>query len=256
MAVRACPECGQTVKLENMKRHFANVHPGKDPSAAISEEEHREIRRATRVGGSSKARRRVALVLVVIAVAIGIGYVGLPYVISHLGSNFNVVTYCGGEGTVEHYHALLLIYVAGAQKPVPADIGLTPAETNPAYQCSSGGHALHTHDGSGIIHAELPVVPAAAPTLGDFFTTWGQPLTPARAWVYSGTVTTTMYDSDTHATTDFSANPTSLPLYPSPEGPTANPYPIPQSLIWNGANGNGASGGFYSGEIIWVNVTA
>ncbi len=254
--MRECPECGQSVKLENMKRHFSNVHPGKDPSAAISEEEHREIRRASRAGGSSIARRRAAIVLAVIAVAVGVGYFTLPLIPGLQSSSFNVVTYCGGEGTVAHYHALLLIYANGAQQVVPADIGLSASEENPTYACSSGGHALHTHDGSGIIHAELPVVPSTTPTLGNFFTIWGQPLTPSNVWTYSGTVTTTMYDRDTGHTTDFSSNPGSVPLYPSPQGPTANPYPIPPNLIWNGANGDGSSGGYFTGEIIWVNVTA
>ena len=254
--MRECPECGSSVKLENMKRHYANVHPGKDPSAAISEEEHREIRRANRVGGSAMASRRAAIVLVVAVVAVAAGYFGLPYVLSHMGSNFNVVTYCGGEGTVEHYHALLLIYVGAAQQVLPADIGLAASETNPSYACISGGHAIHTLDASGILHLELPVDPSTTPTLGDFFTIWGQPLTPAQVWTHGGTVTTNVYNSDTHTTTDYTSSPTSVPLYPSPQGPTANPYPIPQNLIWSGANGDGSSGGYFTGEIIWVNVTA
>ncbi len=255
--MRECPECGQSVKLENMKRHFANVHPGKDPAAAISEREHREILRASRVGGSSTATRRAALILLVVAILIGVGYFGLPYIIGFQGgSNFNVVAYCGAEGSVEHYHPLLVINVNGVQKEVPADIGLSASETNPNYACTSGGHAIHTHDGSGIIHVELPVVPSTTPTLGNFFTIWGQPLTPATVWSFSGSVKATMYDSGTGQTTDFSSNPTSLPLYPPSQGPTANPYPIPQSLIWGGSYGDGSSGGVFSGEIIWLNVTA
>lgn len=256
MAMRACPECGQSVKLENMRRHYAKVHPGKDPSAAISEEEHREIRRARRVGGSATASRRVALILVVVAAIVAAGYLGLPYLLGvQSGSGFNVVASCDA-GSMEHYHPLLLVYVNGAQKVLPADIGISSTETNSAYLCSSGDHVLHTHDGSGIIHVELPVIVSTSPTLGDFFMIWGQPLTPSTVSVYSGAVKATMYDSDTHATTDFSSNPTGVPLYASPQGPTANPYPIPQNLIWGGANGDGASGGMFSGEIIWLNVTA
>ncbi len=257
MSMRACPECGSSVKLENMKRHYANVHPGKDPSAAISEEEHREIRRAARVGTSSITMRRVALILVVVAVVAGAGYFGLPYILGSVSpSNFNVVTYCGGEGTVEHYHPLLIINVNGVQKEVPTDVGIASSETNPAYPCSGSGlHAIHTHDGSGIVHVELPVVPSTTPTLGAFFQIWGQSLSSSSVWSYSGTVTATMYDGDTHASTDFSSNPASIPLYPSPQGPTANPYPIPPTLIWNGAYGDGSSGGYFSGEVIWLNVT-
>ncbi len=256
MAMRECPECGSSVKLENMKRHYANVHPGKDASSAISVEEHREIVRSSRVARSSTAGRRVAVIVLVILALAAVGYLGLPYILGNRGAaNFNVVTYCGGEGTVAHYHPLLVINVNGVQKEVPADIGISPSETNPGYSCGSGLHDIHTHDGSGIIHLELPVIPQTAPTLGDFFTIWGQPLTPSGVWTFSGTVRTAMYDSDTHASTDFSANPASVPLYPSPQGPTANPYPIPQNWIFNGAYGDGQSGGTFTGEIIWLNVT-
>ncbi len=47
-----------------------------------------------------------------------------------------------------------------------------------------------------------------------------------------------------------------LPLYESAAGPQGNAYPIPLAYIFNGAYGTGASSGFYSGEIIWLNVTA
>ncbi len=257
MAMRECPECGSSVKLENMKRHFANVHPGKDPSAAISEEEHREIRRASRTGRSATQTRRTALIALVVIVVIGAGYFSLPYIEGVFApGSFNIVTYCGSEGSVEHYHALLLIYVGGVQQVIPADVGISSPVTNASYICASGGHAIHTHDGSGILHLELPVVPPNTPVLGDFFEIWGEPVGPFNVAGHAGTVTATMYNTDTGHTTDYSSNPFSIPLYPSPQGPTANPYPIPQNLIWNGANGNGESGGFFTGEIIWLNVTA
>ena len=258
MPMRTCPECGSSVKLENMKRHYANVHPGKDPSAAITEQEHREVVRATRAPRPSIVSRGWFKIAVVVIVLVALGYVGLPYILgSQPGSGFNVVSYCGVEGSVEHYHPLVLIYYGGKQQLLPADIGISSSETNPAYQCTNGGaHVLHTHDGSGVVHVELPAVPASSPTLGQFFTIWGEPLTASAVASLSGGVTATMYDSDTHAFTDYSANPTSIPLYVSPQGPSANPYPIPQNLIWNGANGDGQSGGTFSGEIIWLNVTA
>ncbi len=258
MSMRTCPECGSSVKLENMKRHYANVHPGKDASAAISESEHREVVRAARKTGPPVYTRgwfKIGVIVVVLAAA---GYVGLPYILgSRPGANFDVVAYCGVEGSAEHYHPLLLIFYNGQQEQLPGSIGISASETNPSYPCANGGiHVLHTHDASGIIHAELPAVPASSPTLGQFFTIWGQTLTSATVEGFTGTVKATLYDSDTHASIDYSSNPTNLPLYASPQGPTANPYPIPPSLIWNGANGDGQSAGVFSGEIIWLNVTA
>lgn len=255
--MRTCPECGASVKLENMKRHYANVHPGQDATAAISAEEHREVRRAARVGGPSFYRQRAFQAVAVVVVLVVAGYFGLPYILgAHSGTGFDLIGYCGGEGTVEHYHPLLLLYDAGLQRELPADIGISPSETNPAYVCVTGSHAIHTHDASGIIHLELPTVPPSSPTLAQFFTIWGQPLSTSAVAGYSGRVTATMYDSDTRSTTDFSSDPGSIPLYVSPLGPTANPYPIPSSLIWNGIYGTGQSGGYFVGEIIWLNVTA
>lgn len=176
-----------------------------------------------------------------------------------------IVTYCGGEGTAQHYHVLLVINANGRQQGLPyitgqfADIGYIndPAYTNPSYYCSGGGvHALHTHDGSGIIHAELPSSITTTPTLGNFFTIWGQALSNSQVWTFSGHVTATMKDMSAHTTTDYSSDPGSILLFTPPGGPTSNPFPIPQNLIFNGQYGNGASGGVFDGEIIWLNVTA
>lgn len=264
--MRTCPECGSSVKLENMKRHFANVHPGKDPSAAISEEEHREIRRATHSGGPAFYTRRPFQIGVVVVILVAAGYAGLPYLLgSRGGSGLDIITYCGVEGSVEHYHPLLVINENGAPQHLPydpsqgADVGAINQAgfTNPSYYCPNGQiHLLHTHDGSGIIHVELPQVVSPSPTLGQFFTIWGEPLTPSAIWTFTGHVTATMYNGDLRTTTDYSSNPASLPFYEPAGGPTANEFPIPRALIFNGAYGDGQSGGTFSGEIIWLNVTA
>ena len=269
MAMRACPECGQRVKLENMKRHFLNVHPGRDPSAAISEEEHREIARANRPAGRAIYRQPWFKVAVAVVLIAAVGYVGLPYILgAHPAAASDIVTYCGVEGSVEHYHPLLVINVNGVQQPLPydssqsADIGYInrPGYTNSAYYCPGGEvHVLHTHDGSGIIHIELPFTPSSAPTLGQFFTIWGEPLSPAQVWTHPGHATAQMYDSDTHRTADFSSDPASIPLYVPAAGPEGSAYNIPPNLNFyqNGVYlyGDGQSSGLFSGEIIWLNVT-
>ena len=266
MATLPCPICGRSLKLENVKRHFANVHPGRDPSSVISEQEHEEIRRSSQPGVRRAGLPRSVWIVLIVVVVVAGSVVGLPYLL-HAGpaSNFNVLTYCGGEGTVEHYHPLLVIHALGSQVPLPeesgqpADIGYvhSPEYTNPSNYCPTGEvHALHTHDASGIIHVELPVAPSSPPTLGEFFTIWGQALSSAAVWTYSGHVTATMYNADTGMSTDFSASPGSIPLYVPRAGPNGDAYPIPQSLIFSGAYGNGASGGVFSGEVIWLNVTA
>src|SRR5207249_1390068 len=151
----------------------------------------------------------------------------------------------------------------GVQEHLPGDppgesgyIGFLSQDTSSAYQCPSGGfHALHTHDGSGIIHCELPWGDVT-PSLGEFFTIWGQPLSSGRAWIYSGSVSAKVVDMDAQTTTDYSSNPASIPFDHPAGGPYSNPYSIPQNLIFYGQYGNGQSSGFFAGEAVYLNITA
>ncbi|MFE0461387.1 hypothetical protein ACFW1A_19280 [Kitasatospora sp. NPDC058965] len=66
------------------------------------------------------------------------------------------------EGTVEHIHAHLDVYLDGKSVAVPALIGIDES----AQRISP----LHTHDTSGVIHIESPVKTDF--TLGQFLTEW------------------------------------------------------------------------------------
>ena len=68
------------------------------------------------------------------------------------------------EVLTRHEHAHLAILVRGQIKTVPAFIGIAARQI-----CW-----LHTHDTSGIIHAEAGDTRTL--TLGDFFAVWRQPL--------------------------------------------------------------------------------
>ncbi|MGF1429794.1 hypothetical protein, partial [Kitasatospora sp. LaBMicrA B282] len=68
----------------------------------------------------------------------------------------------GAEGTVEHIHAHLDVYLDGRSVTVPALVGIDES----TQQISP----LHTHDTSGVIHVESPV--QARFTLGQFMTEW------------------------------------------------------------------------------------
>lgn len=70
------------------------------------------------------------------------------------------------EGSAQHIHAHLDIYIHGQQLAVPADIGIYNNSITP----------VHTHDTSGIIHIESPDANATY-TLGQFFDIWGVKLT-------------------------------------------------------------------------------
>lgn len=228
-------------------------------------------KRRARTGGrlaSDRPRRRwVAWSAGAVALVLFAGV--LAFLLITPISGVNVVTYCGGEGTAAHYHPLLVINDNGVQQHLPydssqpADIGYlnSPGFTNPSLYCATtaagpGIHALHTHDGSGIIHAELPSRVQGTPSLGDFFQIWGEPLNSSSVWTFTGSVTATVLDMDTGARTTYSADPTAIPLYQPAAGPFGNAYAIPSSLIFGGTYGGGQSGGLFSGEIIWLNVSS
>ncbi len=67
------------------------------------------------------------------------------------------------EGQVQHTHQHLDVFVDGARITVPAGIGIdtTAGIISP----------IHTHDATGIIHVESPVVRDF--TLGQVFDVWG-----------------------------------------------------------------------------------
>jgi hypothetical protein len=68
-----------------------------------------------------------------------------------------------------HQHAHLYVLRDGLGQPVSANVGIPGGALLP--QCL---YWLHTHDRTGVIHIEAPA--AQAFTLGQFFDTWGQPL--------------------------------------------------------------------------------
>lgn len=214
-----------------------------------------------------KRSYRGIIVAAVVMVAVVGSVAGYLVLVHPNPPSSNLISYCGGEGQAEHYHILLIVIDSGSQQPLPyvpgqfADVGYLdqPGFTNSNLYCPNGGiHALHTHDGSGIIHAELPPTIVAAgttPKLADFFTIWGEPLDSSHVWTFSGKVTATMLDLDTKHFSDWSSNPGSIPLYTPAGGGTSNAYAIPQSWIFNAQYGGGSSGGTFGGEMIWLNIT-
>jgi hypothetical protein len=81
------------------------------------------------------------------------------------------------EGQVLHIHQHLDLYVNGKHVVLPAGVGI--------YD-NSFITELHTHDTSGIIHVESPVVRTFR--LGQLFAEWGVKLTAACVGPYCGRV--------------------------------------------------------------------
>jgi len=75
------------------------------------------------------------------------------------------------EGQRIHIHQHLVLLDRGKPVPIPPNIG-QPAGRSCIYW-------VHTHTPDGIIHIEAPQDRSF--TLGDFFSVWGQPLTPTAA---------------------------------------------------------------------------
>ena len=75
------------------------------------------------------------------------------------------------EGQRIHIHQHLVLLDRGKEVPIPPNVG-QPATRRCIYW-------LHTHYPDGIIHVEAPKDRSF--TLGDFFSIWGQTLTPTAA---------------------------------------------------------------------------
>jgi hypothetical protein len=88
-----------------------------------------------------------------------------PPEITQLRARLNAIGLAAltAEGQVQHTHQHLDLFVDGQRVEVPADIGINQAAAFLA--------PIHTHDTSGVIHVESPVVQDF--TLGEFFDVWG-----------------------------------------------------------------------------------
>jgi hypothetical protein len=97
-----------------------------------------------------------------------------------------------------HQDIHISLFVRGRQVAIPIAIGMIKPQIAPYAKggpYAGGAYAgdddcvypMHTHDATGIIHAE-PQVANQTFTLGQFFDLWGQPLSASRAASYAGKV--------------------------------------------------------------------
>lgn len=165
--------------------------------------------------------RRLPLALLVLIVLVA-GGIALARATSHpidgIACDFT-------EAGTYHVHAHLAMLVDGKTVAGP------PANTGIHFEhlCL---YWLHTHDTSGIIHIEAPH--RIAPTLGNFFDIWGQPLDRRRVAghvVGPGQALRVLVGS-----APYGGNPRSIPLYEHTRvtleiGP---PFVSPPSVNWQG----------------------
>ncbi|MGN6680282.1 MAG: hypothetical protein ACTHKL_21175 [Streptosporangiaceae bacterium] len=113
------------------------------------------------------------------------------------------------EQLLFHIHAHLTLFINGAQRQVPAGVGIPGSvqKQTPQGPVAEGGsclYGLHTHAPDGIIHVESPI--HRIYTLGDFFDEWGQPLGPSQLGPVSGHVVA-IYNGKV-----FKGDPRKIPL--------------------------------------------
>jgi hypothetical protein len=135
------------------------------------------------------------------------------------------------EQLVFHIHAHLATFVNGAQRAVPAGIGIPGAvfqDTPQGKFVGSGScfYWLHTHAASGVIHIESPV--HRTYTLGDFFDEWGQPLGPNQVGPVKGHVVA-IYNAQR-----YQGNPRDIPLnaHAQIQLEIGTPLIAPVSISW------------------------
>ena len=175
MALRKCPVCAVSVKLENLERHIRDVHPGQVSSFALSKEESRTLHKSQPGAGPRFRIKRSSVAIAVVLSLLVVGIVAaLPY---FPGTSHEQ------DRMAFHWHPRLSIMINGQAMMIPANIGIDPSlwqdHSLDAYGMQAmpsmgmGAMApLHTHDASGKIHLESLEVRDY--TLGDFFRIWGE----------------------------------------------------------------------------------
>ena len=115
------------------------------------------------------------------------------------GRDVDGISCQASEQSIFHIHAHLTIFVNGAARQLPANVGIPAhAQNGPCL------YWLHTHAPDGVIHIESPV--RRTYTLGDFFDEWGQPLGPHQAGPATGRVVA-IYNGQR-----YEGNPRNIPL--------------------------------------------
>lgn len=165
MSLRKCPVCDVSVKIENLERHMASVHPRQRSAVNLTDEERRAI---SQTGERTRAPLRIPRSTAIAAAVVSLAILGLVVALPYLPG-------VPSGGMAIHWHPTLKITIDGQTVEVPANIGIDPLlwKYHDLDTYGMQGMApLHTHDASGTIHVESRE--ARTYTLGDFLRIWGQ----------------------------------------------------------------------------------
>lgn len=152
-----CDECGREFATDAaLSQHLRDKH------GLAAQEGRAEERKATRKPKSLRRRNRhpVAIGIAVVAVVVGLGLYAV------VAPSFAQPPFpCGSEGTYDHLHPYLQIWVDGKNVTIPTDVGILQGGT-----CTE---PVHTHDSGGVLHLELSQAQSGQNwTLSDFFRIW------------------------------------------------------------------------------------
>jgi hypothetical protein len=154
-----CPVCGSPVKKENLKSHYAKVHPRRAGSLL-------QPKTVPRAGAASAFRSHKKKNFLLVSLIV-LGVIGVSIV---------AVEFAAANTLRIHIHPQLSITLNGSPVQVPAQIGIDSSlwKDHSLDQYGVSGLApLHTHDTSGTIHVESNAVRDF--TLHQFLAIWGQP---------------------------------------------------------------------------------
>jgi hypothetical protein len=154
-----CPVCGSPVKKENLKSHYAKVHPRR--AGSLVQPKTVPLARVPSAFRSHKKKNMLLLSLIVLAV---------------IGVSIVTVEFVAANTLRMHIHPQLSITLNGSPVQVPTQIGIDPSlwrDHSLDRYGVSGLAPIHTHDTSGLIHVESNTVRDF--TLHQFLAIWGQP---------------------------------------------------------------------------------
>ena len=173
MKMVECDRCRKKfATYRALRQHYTNQHPNAKWSDAFEKElaEERKLqayKTSLHSARSSHARLFAAVILIVIV--IGAAWVYLPTLIPTNTANPACANFpfapINGQDLVEHYHAMLLIYVNGQKVAIPVNTG--EGDSGP---CAQPLHVHASDPNTDVIHVESPQ--QRSYTLGDFFKIW------------------------------------------------------------------------------------
>lgn len=146
---------------------------------------------------------------------------------------------CGSLNQAFHIHAHLSLWHNGVQVATPTAVGIpnaviTTMNGGPYTNSGSCFYQLHTHDSSGIIHAEAAANPPF--NLGQVFDIWGQPLTVGNVAGFTGPTLIYVDSSETPAqATVYTGDPRTIVLtnHQQITIEVGGPYVYPLFYTWS-----------------------